>query len=143
MAENYFKIPFDVAKLISNNNIEKCSLDQSIAHNIHLINTSYFGEYAFDESFGCCIWDVDFDNLSSSTKIKEIIRKSLLDSLKNHEKRLDKIRVEVNVKQEEINEIKNSTIIKKKINLRVKAKIRKTNEDFLYNEFFFIGPLSY
>lgn len=143
MAQNYFKIPFDVGSLITNRSIDKCSLEQSIAHNIHLINTSHFGEYSYDDSFGCCIWDVDFDNLSSTSKIKEIIRKSLLESLKNHEKRLTKIRVEVNVRQEELNEIKNSIIIKKKVSLKIKGKIAKTNEDFAYNEFFYIGPLSY
>jgi len=143
MNQSFYILPLDTSKIIKNKEINKCNLKQSIAHHIHLINTSYFGECSFDESYGCSIWDVDFDNLSSPTKIKEIIRKSLTESLQNHEKRLSNVRVEVNIKQEEIKEIKNSIIIKKKVTLKIKGRIEKTNEEFNYNEYFFIGPLSY
>ena len=49
----------------------------------------------------------------------------------------------VKIIQEEILEQKTSNRIKKKVNINIKGKIRKTNEDFSYIEYFFIGPLSY
>lgn len=146
MNQDFYTLPLNTANLITNKEVDKCSLKQSIAHHIHLINTSYFGECSFDETYGCSIWDVDFDNLSSSTKIKEVIRKSLLIALEKHEKRLSRVRVEVNIKQEEQenpSSIKKNILIKKKVTLKVKGKVEKTNEEFIYNEYFFIGPLSY
>lgn len=143
MNQNYYKLPFNTSSLVTNKKLERCDLKQSIAYSIHLINTSYFGECVFDETYGCCLWDIDFDNLSSSTKIKEAVRKSLLDSLKIHEKRLTSIRIIVGIKQEEFETAGKSALVKKKVSITVKAKVKKTNEDYVYNEFFFIGPLSY
>lgn len=141
--KNYFTIPIKANKLITQEEHGTCDLKQSIVYHIHLINTSYFGECSFDESYGCTIWDIDFDNLSSSNKVKEMIRESLIESLKKHEKRLSKIAIEVNIKQEEIPSLKNGITVKKKVTLEIKGKIKKTNEDFHYNEYFYIGPLSY
>lgn len=141
--KNYFTIPIKANKLITQEEHDTCDLKQSIVYHIHLINTSYFGECSFDESYGCTIWDIDFDNLSSSNKVKEMIRESLIESLKKHEKRLSKIVIEVNIKQEEIPSLKNGITVKKKVTLQIKGKIKKTDEDFHYNEYFYIGPLSY
>ncbi len=143
MNSQFFTLPFNAEKIITNKEHKKCDIKESIAHFIHLINTSYFGECTFDETFGCSIWDVDFDNLTSTNRIKTLITDSLIDSLKKHEKRLTKVDVTIFIKQEEISDAKTSNIIKKKVSIKVAGKIRKTDEDFLYKEFFYIGPLSY
>ena len=143
MNTSYFSLPFDVKRIISNSEHNKCTIKESIANYIHLLTTSYFGECTFDETFGCSIWDVDFDNLASVNKIKGIIGESLIESIKNHEKRLTNIGVEVKIKQEEIASQKSANNIKKKVSIKIKGVIRKTNENFLFNEHFFIGPLSY
>jgi hypothetical protein len=143
MSNNYYTLPLKTSDFISNRVHNVCVINESIAHHIHLINTSYFGECTFDESFGCSIWNIDFDNLKSLNKLKELINDSLLTSLKRHEKRLSKISVSVNIIQEEISEHKIVNRIKKKVNINIKGKIKKTNEDFSYIEYFYIGPLSY
>ncbi len=143
MSSRFFTLPFKAKNIITNKEHNKCAIKESIAHFIHLITTAYFGECTFDETFGCSIWDVDFDNLSSTNKIKTLIADSLFDSLKRHEKRLTKIDIDVSIKQEEITATKTSNIVKKKVSIRITGKVRKTDEDFLYNEFFYIGPLSY
>lgn len=143
MSTDYFSLPFNTKSIITNKEHSKCTIKQSIAHFIHLVTTSYFGECTFDETFGCSIWDVDFDNLSSVNKIKSVIVDSLYDSLKKHEHRLTNVSIEVSINQEEISGMEKNNMVKKKVSLRVKGKVKKTNEDFLYNEYFFIGPLSY
>ncbi|MDC1161810.1 GPW/gp25 family protein [Tenacibaculum sp.] len=143
MTRSYFTLPFNAKKIIKNEEHHKCDLKQSIVHQIHLINTTCFGECSFDESFGCSIWEIDFDNLSSTNRIKEAIIKSLLESLKKHEKRLSKIAIEVDIKQEELSGLAKNTIVKKKVVIKLKARIEKTNENFSYQEYFYIGPLSY
>lgn len=139
----YFKLPLKADRLITNKGHDKCDLKESIAGHIHLITTTYFGECGFDETYGCSIWDIDFDNLSNTNRIKEAIAISLLESLKRHEKRLHKVSIEVKIKQEEIISSSKNLLVKKKVTIRVKGSVRKTSEAFFYEEFFYIGPLSY
>lgn len=143
LTKNYFKLPLNLGALIKNDEYKKCNLENSISTHIHLINTTYFGECTFDESYGCSIWDVDFDNLSNVNKIKVTITDSLMKSLKKHEKRLSKTSIEVKIKQEELSSSKTGVIIKKKVTIKVKGRIIKTDESFFYEENFYIGPLSY
>jgi len=141
---NYYKLPLAAADLIGNKSHKKCDIYASISQHIHLINTSYFGECSFDESYGSTIWEVDFDNHKSIFKLKEMIIGSLRDSLKRHEKRLMNLDIHVKIKQEELLvSDKKLSRIKKKVEIEVLGKIRQTNEPFKYNEQFYIGPLSY
>lgn len=140
---NYYSIPFDAKTLLSGGRHNTCSLNQSIAHHIHLINTSYFGECTFDETFGCKIWEMDFDNLKTTHRLAGLIQESVLESLKIHEKRLVKIDLKVKLKQEELFVVNDEASIKKRVDLTISGKVRKTNEDFSYVEYFFLAPLSY
>ena len=143
MNSKYYTLPINAQKLISRKTHESCSLKESISHHIHLINTSYFGECTFDDTFGCNIWIIDFDNLKTSNKLKSLIQASLYESLTRHEKRLHSIVVSVRMKQEELTGLKDSNRIKKRLDIGIKAKVKKTNEEFSYVEYFYIGPLSY
>lgn len=143
MSKRYYELPLKPSCFFSKKEHAVCGIKESIAHYIHLINTSHFGECIFDESFGCSIWELDFDNLKSSNKLKGLIKESLENSLQKHEKRLANPMVTVKIKQEEI--LSNAAVnrIKKRIDLVVKGKVKKTNEAFSYVEYFYIGPLSY
>ena len=143
MSIKYYNLPLNTRTLINRGLHETCSLNQSISHHIHLINTSYFGECTFDDTFGCNIWIIDFDNLKTSNKLKSLIQTSLNESLTRHEKRLHSIEVNVRMKQEELTGLEDSNRIKKRLDIRIKAKVKKTNEAFSYVEYFYIGPLSY
>ncbi|PID68429.1 MAG: hypothetical protein CR968_01805 [Flavobacteriia bacterium] len=143
MYKKFLTLPIDAEKFLKNREFDKCGLKESIIFNIHLINTTYFGECSFDETFGCAIWDIDFDNLSSTNRIRNRIIESLSTSLKSHEKRLSDISVDVKIRQEELIYSKQNILVKKKVIIRIKGKIRKTNEDFYYQDIFYIGPLSY
>lgn len=143
MSTKYYTLPLNTNKLIRRETHDSCNLNQSISHHIHLINTSYFGECAFDESFGCSIWLVDFDNLKSTNRLKDFIQESLYEALSRHEKRLNALRVNVRIKQEELFGTVQINSIKKRIDIRIKGKVKRTNEDFSYVEYFYIGPLSY
>ncbi len=139
----FYTIPLKANDLISKKNHPLCDINKSLASHIHLINTTYFGECRFDDTFGCSIWDIDFENLKNLNFLKENIKNSLYESLELHEKRLSKIKIFVEIKQEEIIEPKISNRIKKRVSMKIMGKIKKTNEHFSYFEQFYIGPLSY
>jgi hypothetical protein len=140
---NYYSLPLNVKGLISSKSHDICDLNESISHYLHLINTSYFGECTFDESFGCSIWIIDFDNLKSSKKLTGLIQDSLTESIKRHERRLNSVKVTVRMKQEELTGMESSNRIKRRVDISIKARVTKTSEAFSYLEYFYIGPLSY
>ncbi len=139
----YYKLPLDTYKIITNKEVDTCDLKQSIVGFIHLIATSYFGECTFDESFGCSIWNVDFDNLTSTNKLRNTITESLEESITSQEKRLKKISLEVVIEQEEFMNRGSLNRIKKRVDIKVKGIVSQTNEPFTCLERFYIAPLSF
>lgn len=120
----------------------KCSIKESIAQYLHLIATTYMGECRFDPSFGCSIWDYDFVNSMTDVKLRDTLKKSLREAISKNEHRLTGLEVSVKISQVELSAA-NTKRLKKRIDVRLKAKLVKTDELFQYYEFFFLGPLSY
>ncbi|WP_010521173.1 GPW/gp25 family protein [Aquimarina agarivorans] len=139
----YYKLPLTVDKILLNEEANTCSLEESISKFIHLIATSHFGELDYDASFGCKIWNVDFDNLSGTDKLKNSISKSISKSLILHEKRLEKIMVDVSVIQDEFKGKTKHNRVKKRVDIKVSGTKKQTNESFSCVESFYIAPLAY
>lgn len=139
----YYKLPLSAEKIITNEEADTCSIEQSISKFIHLITTSHFGEYDFDETFGCTIWNIDFDNLTSTNKLRYTVADSITKTLLVHEKRLTQINVNVNIVQDEFKGVKKHNRIKKRVDITVQAIKKQTNEAFTCTECFYIAPLAY
>lgn len=120
-----------------------CTLRQSVAHHLHLIVTTAFGEMRGDADFGNSIWEHDFDNLTTRIKQQEMMKQSLLKAVRNHEKRLDNVQVEVTVKQEELSALSTATRIKKRLDIFISGRLTATSEDIVFRDSFFVSPLSY
>jgi phage baseplate assembly protein W len=143
MKNHFYKLPLSLAGLMRKKDHLTCTLKQSIAQHLHLIITTAYGELPVDENFGCCIWEYDFDNITSTHKIKEYIRESLAEAIIRYEKRLGNIRVELEIGQEELASQQNGCRVKKKITITVSGVLNATNEKFIYEDSIFTGPLSY
>lgn len=143
MALSYYKIPLNTEKIVSNDQADYCSIEQSINSFIHLIITTHFGEYEPDSSFGCTIWDIDFDNLTSNNKLRYTIAESISESLVSHEKRIKNITVNVDIVQDEYQSKSNYSRVKKRVDIEVSCTVKQTNETFTCFERFFIAPLAY
>ncbi len=139
----YYSLPLLFTDLLKKNDLTKCrDLKESICQNIHLILTSHFGEYKQDPTYGCSIWENDFENIVSINLWKEQVGKSVKLVLINHERRLTNITVKTDISQEEIT---NSHLkkLKKKVDVAVEANIAETNEPFYFKDSLFISPLSF
>lgn len=121
----------------------KVSLQQSVVQHLHLLLTTAFGEFSGDEDFGCGIWEHDFDNITSAHKLKEIMRQSLLKSIQEKEKRLNNVRVELFMVQDDASGANGSRAVKKRINITVGGVLVLTNERISFKDSFYVGPLSY
>lgn len=143
MNSGYYSLPLRPDKLLLGETHTRCSLKESIEQHIHLIITTAFGEMQQDENFGCSIWDSDFDNLTATNKIREKIKLSVQQSVVKYELRLDAVRAEVFIKEEERLTSISGRQVKKRLDVQVSGIIAITSEPFLYKDHFFTGPLSY
>lgn len=141
MPKDYYRFPFQPDRLMRKEEHARCSLPDSVAGLIHLIAVTSFGEYRHDSTFGCEIWEHDFENIGNSQIYKERLRNSIQFSIEKHETRITNVKVSIQIDQIDYREV--SHRIKSRIRLRVDALLAHTNEPFVYNDQFFIGPLSY
>jgi predicted component of type VI protein secretion system len=143
MRLKYYTLPLDPDLLMQKKEHPGCSLKQSVGHHLHLIITTAFGEMQSDVDFGNSIWDHDFDNLTARTRQQEWMKESLLQAIRKHEKRLDAIKVDVLVKQEEVNAHTTERRVKKRLDINISARLTATSEDITFRDSFFVSPLSY
>jgi len=141
MITDYYKLPLQLSNVTQKKEHTKCSLYDSIADMVHLISITYFGECKHDETFGCEIWEHDFENITNTQKHKEKLTSSIQATLIKQEPRLTNIRVDIQIEQ--IDYMLSQRRIKSRIKMKVTGKLTSTNEPFLHNDEFFIGPLSY
>ncbi len=139
----YYKTPISFKDLMAKKEIDKTNLEHSIAQYINLVATTSFGECKFDEMFGCKIWEMDFDLLSDQNTLKDKIRDALKIAIKTYEYRLDVTEIEVNITEAKAVSYNNNLRMKKKVNVTVKGNVKKTNREFNFFGYFFVGPLSY
>ena len=142
MKQGFYSLPLALHQVMQKKEHPKCSLQQSVAQHLHLIITTAFGELPADESFGCGIWEHDFDNSTGTNKIKEWILQSLLASIQQYEKRLNGVRIELTIRQE-VTDLNSGCRVKKRFQVTITSTLRATNEKFTFQDTFFTGPLSY
>ena len=141
MTDAYYALPVNLSAIIQKKELPRVSLRDSISAWIHLLLVTRFGEFKNDESFGCQIWEHDFENISNSQKFKEELQKAIHQSITTHEPRLTDLRLDLQIEQVEV--LFQNKRVKIRIGLKITGTIRKTNESFTHIESFFIGPLSY
>lgn len=145
MDQHYYKLPLRFENLISKNKeLEPSSKGESIAAHVYLIITSKFGESRFDETYGCEIWDFDFVNITNQSNWKTRIVNSVENSIANHEKRLMNVKVNLEIKEEDVPSGSSNVInVKKAVKISVNASLVETNEPFTFTQKMFLSPLSF
>ncbi len=145
MEQHYYKLPLFFENLISKNKeLDPSSKGESIAAHVYLIITSKFGESRFDETYGCEIWDFDFMNITNQSNWKTRIVQSVENSIAKHEKRLMNVKVNLDIKEEEVSSASTNVVnVKKAVRISVSAKLADTNEPFTFMQKMFLSPLSF
>ena len=138
----YYKLPIDFGGLMKKQDLAKIALEDSISQSIYTLMTTVFGECKFDETYGCELWDTDFDLLKSDDELKVFVAKSLKNSIIQHEKRIFLQDIEIKISEQNLGEI-NKKRIKKKVLVSIKAIVLETNRPYTFKNSFFVSPLSY
>ncbi len=140
-----YTLPLQLGKILKREQHPECDrIEESIANNIHLILMTRFGENRYDVSYGCNIWEYDFELLPQVSSWKVQVANSIADSMKEHEKRLTNIIVKVHIDEKEFVNRENKEIrrIKKRIHVRLTANLIQTNEVFRFEEEIYFSPVS-
>jgi len=136
----YYQIPLSFKALMSGESRRSyyCSLKESINQNIILIICSKFDHFRYDPSYGCKIWDTDFE-IPSEFKWTAQIETSIKEALEKYEKRIEKIEkfdVQLN-KDVKVNRRSGQVL-----NVTIRGTIRHTNDRFEFSETLFFSPYS-
>jgi hypothetical protein len=140
MDNHYYTLPLSLAEIIKRKQHKLCSLHESIAQNIYLLITTHFKEFRYDHTFGCSVWENDFEILPN-IMWKDDIKASVENILSLQEKRLTKVKVKLDIEEFEFQN-KENIRIKKKLGIKIEATTVKTNEKFEFQEYIFISPFS-
>ena len=116
-------------------------MKHSIAQNLHLLISTYRGEAAYSDEFGCSLWDEEF-NIQLNLRWKENLCDSLKNAVFQFEKRLEV--EEVRASLQEQNELMEggNLRVRKRLHIEIKGIIKKTNEPFHFRDLIFISPLA-
>ncbi len=145
MEPQYFKLPLsldsifdeDGGKLITCNEIE--SIDQ----NIELIITTCPGEHKFNKSFGCRIWDMDFERVVLRKKWEEDFTTYISEAVERFEPRIKNADVAIQVMEvTKEDNITKTTAIKKKVIVQIKGILTSSGQYCGFKYKLFLGPLS-
>jgi len=140
---DFLDIPVSVSELIRQKDLRRVDLKKSIHNMIHLITVTSYNEVKHDPTFGTEISEYDFENIYNTHLLKDELKRSILNSIRNNERRLINVNLELQIEQVEINAKVQNKRIKTQIKMVITGVIDKTNESLLHHETFFIGPLSY
>lgn len=141
--QKYFTLPLKPSVLMEGKEHPSCTLKDSIGQRIHLILITNLNECRYDPAFGNIMWELDFENIPNITVWKDNIAKAIKEAINNYETRLVNIKATVDVTEEEIRDKENHSLkrIKKRVDIKVHASIKKTNEPFYFTETLYISPL--
>jgi hypothetical protein len=137
---SFYTLPLRLDKIVNSKPVSFCSLQESIAQNLYLLITSEFKELRYDHSYGCSIWEQDFE-IMANIKWKDTLSGSMEETIRKHEVRLTNIKVKVEI--EEYKFLSKEIIrVKRKLSIKIVGFITKTNEKFEFMEQIFIAPFS-
>jgi len=120
-----------------------CTLKDSIGQRLHLILITNLNECRYDPEFGNLLWELDFENIPNLTAWKDNMSKAIKEAVNNYEPRLANVKAVLEVTEEELvnKEKKSLKRIKKRVDIRIQANLKKTNEQFYFQETLYVSPL--
>lgn len=141
--DRYYTQALNFSSLMKGEELKTCSLQQSIAQRIHLALITNINEFRFDRKFGFIVWENDFENVDNINKWKDNMAKAVKELLENYESRLQNIRASFDLTEEEFRSKDNDVLkrIKRRVDIKINATLKKTNESFFFQELLYISPV--
>jgi phage baseplate assembly protein W len=139
--KNYYTLPLRADEILKKKQHGNCSPVESVAQHLHLIISTYHGESAYAEDYGCSIWDEEF-RTQLSIRWKEDVRQSVVNAIQKFEPRLQLADVRVELTEHESRTQQKNLRVRRRVIISITGTLKKTNEKFNFQKSLFISPLS-
>jgi len=139
MPDTYYRLPLDLAAIVERQPLPRCSRQESIAQHLYLMLTTYFGESRYEPTFGCQVWEQDFEAMTTM-RWKDSVQQSIEGTIAAFEPRLLRARVHIALSDFELKNVQQR--IRKRLDVSVQATLHHTNEPFTFQASLFVAPLS-
>ena len=157
MSSPFYQYPIRVAKLLQsrtpairpgqptllNEEHPTCSLGRSIAQFLHLLLHTRPGQLRSAATFGCALWDAEFDNTLDLSRWEETMTHSLLAAVQHYEPRLRDVRIHLQISS--LAQIKSppaQLAARWQADISIKGVVVLTHEAFSYATQLYIGQLA-
>jgi phage baseplate assembly protein W len=144
MPDLYYSPPLLLSNLLKKRELPRVDLYLSICHNLNMILITQYGENRFDPSYGCSIWDEDFENVYSNYLWQEKAQKDIAQTVSRHERRLSNIDVVAILSEESFPPtISNPAYrVKRRVDVKITGRMTLTNDLFTVSLPVYISPIS-
>jgi phage baseplate assembly protein W len=115
-------------------------LEESIGQFISLLLITRYGEYRFDDSMGCKIWEYDFENAPFLNSRKAELEKAITEAIQQNEPRLAQARAKISLDGTNANDKASKRM---RLAIGVTGVLIATNEPFSKPDYtIFFSPIS-
>lgn len=144
MKQEYYKLPLDSDRFFNGDGwFEKCTELESVDQYIELILTTPPGRHRFNPDFGCKIWDLDFQVVSSVEQWTKLFKEYVSGSVNRYETRLSDISIDIDLQDVVKEERLSYTVqIRKRADVYVAGILKSTGEPVKLKYTLYLGPLS-
>ncbi|ARK12356.1 GPW/gp25 family protein [Fibrivirga algicola] len=141
MSHVYYRYPIRLNSLMTGADLPTCDIGASIAQFLNMLLHSRFNELRSDPSFGCSIWDTEFDHTMNQYTWESQLTLSLTEAVKQQEPRLRDVSVRVIIQSAAgIDGLPGNT--RRLADVSVSATVQMTNEPFRFTTRLLLGTLS-
>lgn len=143
--KQFYSIPLDFSSIVKEDTepLERCSEIQSIDSYLNMLLTTCPGEHKFDPDWGCKLWDMDFERITSQTNWETRCAELIRQMIDTYEQRLKNVKVTVKIVEvTRTDKVFNAPAIKKKVNIFVDSTMKTTGETCHFRYQLYMGPIS-
>ncbi len=142
MNQVFYRLPIRFGPLMAGKEMPTCGVGVSIAQVLYLLLHTHYGELRSDRSFGCKIWDIEFDHTISRSRWINYLCDSLEVAIRQHERRLRNPRVTVTFQSVDHRSSSLPEEYQRLATVTVNAILSETEEPFRFSTQLHLGQLS-
>jgi phage baseplate assembly protein W len=123
--------------------IPTCGVGESIAQLLHLLIHTRYGELRSDRSFGCRIWEIEFDRTLTNGDWSDQLSLSLEAAIREHEPRLKNAKFTISMAVVDHNSFfRQPDEYRRLATVGVSALLAETEEPFQFYTQLHVGQLA-
>ncbi len=142
MNQVFYRLPIRFGPLMAGKEMPTCGVGVSIAQVLYLLLHTHYGELRSDRSFGCKIWDIEFDHTISNSRWINYLCDSLEVAIWQHERRLRNPRVTVQFQSVDHRSNSLPEEYQRLATVTINAILSETEEPFRFSTQLHLGQLS-